>query len=96
MLKIPSGYTNWLSLYLSYSNPYFEVAISGAEAKDKLKELKALYLPNIIISGATTDSDLPLLKNKFNQDETLIYVCVNGTCKLPVRAIDKALGQILK
>ncbi|WP_422105994.1 thioredoxin domain-containing protein [Winogradskyella sp.] len=96
MLKIPSGYTNWLSLYLSYSNPYFEVAISGVEAKDKLKELKALYLPNIIISGATADSDLPLLKNKFNQDETLIYVCVNGTCKLPVRAIDKALGQILK
>ena len=96
MLKIPSGYTHWLSLYLSYSNPYFEVAISGAEAKDKLKELKALYLPNILISGATSDSDLPLLKNKFNQDETLIYVCVNGTCKLPVNTIDKALGQILK
>ncbi|WP_299520445.1 thioredoxin domain-containing protein [Winogradskyella sp.] len=96
MLKTPFGYTNWLSLYLSHSNPYFEVAISGTEALDKLKELKALYIPNILISGATTESDLPLLKNKFNQDETLIYVCVNGTCKLPVNTVNKAVGQILK
>ncbi|WP_299366295.1 thioredoxin domain-containing protein [Winogradskyella sp.] len=96
MLKIPSAYTNWLSLYLNYSNPYYEVVISGEEAKDILKQLKVLYIPNVLISGSTTESDLPLLKNKFNKDETLIYVCTNGTCKLPVNTIDKALGQILK
>ena len=96
MLKIPSGYTNWLSLYLNYSNPYYEVAISGELAKDRLKELHNSYIPNILISGATTDSNLPLMINKFNKNETLIYVCVNGTCKLPVDTTVKALSQILK
>jgi uncharacterized protein YyaL (SSP411 family) len=94
--KAPSGYTNWLLLYLNYANPYYEVAISGTNAHSKLKELDKSYLPNILISGANKNSDLPLLKNKFIEDETLIYVCVNGTCKLPVNSTKSALEQILK
>jgi uncharacterized protein YyaL (SSP411 family) len=92
----PSGYTNWLVLYLNYSNPYYEVAISGPEAHSKLKALDRSYLPNILISGSNKNSDLPLLENKFIEDETFIYVCVNGTCKLPVEMAAKALEQILK
>jgi uncharacterized protein YyaL (SSP411 family) len=96
MLNSPSGYSNWMTLYLNFSNPYFEVAISGREAVEKLNELKDYYIPNILISGSKTKSVLPLLKNKYIEDETLIYVCVNGTCKLPVKSIENALNQILK
>ncbi|WP_412561693.1 thioredoxin domain-containing protein [Winogradskyella sp. MIT101101] len=96
MQKSPSGYTNWMTLYLNHSNAYYEVAISGKEAVDKLNELNAHYIPNILISGSKTESNLPLLKNKFIEDETLIYVCVNGTCKLPVNSIEKARNQISK
>jgi len=96
MLKSPSAYTNWLALYLNYSNPYYEVAISGDEAFETYKELKQHYLPNILISGSSKESSLPLLENKYNKSETLIYVCVNGTCKLPVNAVDRALSQIAK
>lgn len=94
--KVPSGYTNWLSLYINYANPYYEVAISGKEAHSKLKELDKSYLPNILVSGSDKDSALPLLENKFIEDETFIYVCVNGTCKLPVESTEKAIGQIEK
>jgi uncharacterized protein YyaL (SSP411 family) len=96
IIKTPSAYSNWLALYLNYANPYYEVAISGKEVNVRLEKLYNFYIPNILISGSNTKSDLPLLKNKFNDDETLIYVCVNGTCKLPVNTIDKALSQILK
>lgn len=94
--KSPSGYTNWLVLYLNYANPYYEVAISGPEAYTKLKELDSSYLPNVLISGSNKNSDLPLLQNKFIDNETFIYVCVNGTCKLPVNNTNKAKEQILK
>ena len=96
LIEVPSGFTNWLFLYLNYSNPYYEVAISGENAKDILKEFNTTYIPNILVSGSITESDLPLLKNKFNKEETLVYVCVNGTCKLPVNTTEKALSQILK
>jgi uncharacterized protein YyaL (SSP411 family) len=96
LLKTPSGYTNWLALYLNYTNPYYEVAISGNDANNKLTKFNSSYFPNILISGSDVPSDLPLLKNKFIEDETLIYVCVNGTCKLPVSTTEKAKSQILK
>nr|WP_299106994.1 thioredoxin domain-containing protein [uncultured Winogradskyella sp.] len=92
----PSSYSNWLVLYLNYSNPFYEVGISGDNAQDKLKELDQSYLPNVLISGAKAKSELPLLQNKYIEGETYVYVCVNGTCKMPVTSTEKALSQILK
>lgn len=94
--KTPSGYTNWMSLYLNYANPFYEVAISGKKAHAKLKELDEYYLPNILVSGSDKISTLPILKNKFIEGETFLFVCVNGACKLPVQRADVALKQILK
>jgi uncharacterized protein YyaL (SSP411 family) len=94
--KAPSGYSNWLSLYLNYSNPYYEVAISGTDALEKLSEVNRYYLPNILIAGATTESKLPIMDSRFIEDDTYIYVCVNGACKLPVDSTKEAVGQLLK
>jgi uncharacterized protein YyaL (SSP411 family) len=96
MENSPSSFSNWLALYLNYSNPYFEVAISGTNAFEKLKKLNNYYLPNILIAGATNNSDVPIMKNRFNDDDTYIYVCVNGTCKLPVTSINIAVEQLSK
>ncbi|MGK0447980.1 MAG: hypothetical protein ACJA2M_001760, partial [Polaribacter sp.] len=55
------------------------------------------YNPNILIAGTTKENNtLPLLLYKYNEDETLIYVCVNGTCKLPQTNIKKAIESIEK
>lgn len=90
----PSGYSNWLDLYLNYSNPYYEVAISGENAKKQLKEIDTTYLPNILIAGAIKDSKLPIMENRFSPNKTFIYVCVDGTCKLPVQEVNKAIKLI--
>ncbi|MDG2483640.1 MAG: thioredoxin domain-containing protein [Flavobacteriaceae bacterium] len=92
----PIAYTNWLELYLNFATPFYEVAISGKEANNKLKELRANYIPNTIVAGATFENNLPLLTNKFIEDKTLIYVCVNGTCKMPLEQVSKALKLIKK
>jgi uncharacterized protein YyaL (SSP411 family) len=94
--KSPSAYSNWLQLYLNYSNPYYEVAISGANAKSKVKELNTNYLPNILVAGATEESKLSIMENRFNENETYIYVCVDGACKLPVTDTKQAVSQLLK
>lgn len=85
-----SGYSNWLDLMLNYTNPYYEVAIVGAQAKQKVTELNNTYIPNKLIAGSTTESDMPLLLNRYNPNNTLIYVCVNKACKLPVSDVEKA------
>ena len=92
----PSAYSHWLSLYLNYSNPYYEVAVSGPEALAKLDEMSAYYLPNILVAGALNESELPIMEQRFIPDDTYIYVCVDGACKLPVEQTNKAVSQLSK
>jgi uncharacterized protein YyaL (SSP411 family) len=79
----PTAYYNWLNLMLNYTGNYYEVAISGKDAMYKVKELQNYYLPNILIAGSTKDSKIPLLESRFVPNETNIYVCVEGACKMP-------------
>ncbi|MFY0712468.1 thioredoxin domain-containing protein [Seonamhaeicola sp. NFXS20] len=90
-----SGYSNWLDLMLNYTIPYYEVAIVGPKAKQKIEELNQTYLPNKLIAGSLVKSNLPLLINRYNPDKTLIYVCINKACKLPLSEVNKAI-KILK
>ena len=90
----PSGYSNWLETFTNYTNPYYEIAISGENALSKLTSLNQYYLPNVLISGATAKSKIPLLEERFYEDKTYIYVCVDGTCKLPETIVEKAINKL--
>ncbi|OEK09179.1 thioredoxin [Flavivirga aquatica] len=94
MLEYPSGYSNWLDLMLNYSNPYYEVAIVGKNAKQKIRDLNKIYIPNKLIAGSTSENNMPLLKNRYNPNNTLIYVCVNKACKLPVSEVNLAINLL--
>ncbi len=89
-----SGASNWLNLYSNYLGDFYEVAIVGSDAIEKLKELNEVYMPNRLIVGSLQESNLPLLEYKFNENETTIYVCIDGACKLPVKEPKKALEQM--
>ena len=89
--KYPSAFSNWLDLMLNYTNNYYEVAIVGENAKEKLIALNKTYIPNKLIAGSNLENDLPLLKGRYSEDKTRIYVCVNKACKFPVVEVDKAI-----
>lgn len=91
MLEYPSGYSNWLDLMLNYTNSYYEVAIVGKDAKQKVKELNQTYLPNKLVAGSVSENNMPLLKNRYNPNNTIIYVCVNKACKLPVEDVEQSI-----
>lgn len=92
--EYPNGFSNWLDLQLNYTEPFYEVAISGKDAHTKLQELNTAYIPNKLIIGSTTESALPLLEQRYVAGKTLIYVCKNKTCKLPVQKTSDALKLI--
>ncbi len=89
-----AGASNWLNLYANYLGDFYEIAISGPDAKEKLKEINQNYIPNKLLVGSTTDSNLPLLKYKFSEKETTIFICINGACQMPENETQKALKQI--
>ena len=93
-LQSPTEYYNWLNLMLNYTGAYFEVAISGKDAMAKTSQLQSYYLPNILIAGATKESKLPILENRFAADQTYIYVCVDKACKMPEKEVTVAVSKI--
>ncbi|MEP5339375.1 MAG: thioredoxin domain-containing protein [Algibacter sp.] len=96
MQDYPSGYSNWLDLMLNYASPFYEVAIVGKDVKQKITDLNKTYIPNKLIAGSTSENNMPLLEGRYNPNKTLIYVCVNKACKLPVSEVTDALKFIEK
>lgn len=89
-----AGYSNWAMLLLYFTKPFYEVAIVGKSVDEKMRSFQKHHLPNVIFAGSATPSNLPLLKNRGQDNETLIYVCENKTCLSPVKEVDLALQQM--
>ena len=88
--KQPSYYSNWCQLMASMINPPYEVAILGEDAVMKSIKIQSDYLPNAFFLGGKSEGKLELLKDKLQEDRTMIYVCQNKVCKLPIEDAKKA------
>ncbi|SHI81469.1 thioredoxin domain-containing protein [Aquimarina spongiae] len=95
MEKFASGFSNWLDLMLNFSYNFYEIVVVGDNANELLHDFQDTYVPNKLIAGSVIDSERSLLKNRFVEDETYFYVCVNNACKFPVDTAQKAL-QLLE
>lgn len=92
--QYPSGFSNWLDLLSNYQNDFYEVVVVGEKASEKILELNRHYLPNKIIAGSRSENSGPLFENRFVKGETIIYVCINNTCQLPVEETNIAIKSI--
>lgn len=90
------GYSNWALLLLQKLKAKTEVVIVGKSVNEKLLALYKQCPPNVIFALSDKKSDLPLLKNRYVDNQTLIYVCKNNSCLLPTESIEEALKQIEK
>lgn len=96
MEQYPSGFSNWLDLLSNFQNNFYEVVVVGEKASEKIREMNTHYLPNIVIAGSTRENNGPLFENRYFPNETLIYVCVNNACKLPVKDTEIAIESLNK
>lgn len=92
----PGYMCHWGVLLSEIINQPVEIVISGENAKTLRAELHTHYLPYSITVGSATKSNLPLLQGREPKPgETLIYICRDKTCQLPVTTIDEALAQLI-
>jgi len=95
-MKEPEYLTHWASLFTYMAQPTAEVAISGPQALEMAQQLEqAAFIPNKVVTGTTTGSELPLLQGRAPQNgQTTIWVCYNKACQLPVHSVEEAVAQI--
>lgn len=88
------GFSNWLHLVLFNNKNFYEVAIIGDDYRDMAQQISKVYLPNSILAGSKKNGNLDLLKNRKVPGKTLVYICQEGACKLPVSTAKEALEQL--
>ncbi len=89
-------YANWDILLAWFASDPYEVAIVGDNFMSKRKEFDSYYLPNVFLSGGKNEGTLLLLKDKYVEGQTIIYVCKNKSCMRPETEVKNALIQISK
>ena len=94
MSSYGSAFSNWAILLNALSQDYYEVAVVGSDYAKMRSDLQKEYKPNTLYLGSEGESQIPLLQNKYTKGKTIIYVCVDKSCKLPVESASEALNQI--
>ena len=77
MAQYGAGHSNWANLMMKFTKPFYQIAIVGKDAKQKTLDLNGFYHPNKLYIGSDEESNMPLLKDKFVDGKTMIYVCQN-------------------
>ena len=93
-IDYPSAFSNWLSVFLNFSEQNKELAICGQEAFTYVSKINQSYHPNIIIAGTKIPSTLPFLQDRFSEETTLFYLCQNKTCKMPSDNFNEIIKQV--
>ncbi|WP_400072865.1 thioredoxin domain-containing protein [Zobellia russellii] len=94
IIESAPSYSKWNALLLNNTYPYFEIAVVGKDAPVLVKALNEIPMANALVVGSKSESSSPLFKDRYVADGTFIYVCQNTTCKLPVKTVNEALGQM--
>ncbi len=92
--KDTASYANWLHLVLYFQKPFYEISIVGENYKKTASDMQLSYLPNVVFAGASAESELSLIQNRFVANSTLIYLCEHGSCKLPTEDMAQVLDQL--
>jgi hypothetical protein len=93
--KYPMAYANWGNFMLKKTEPFFEVAVLGIDANEMMEEMMKSFCPNVLWAFSKSESKIPILAYRYVEEKTLIYVCREGVCQLPVDSPVKAL-EIIK
>ncbi|MGR3812376.1 thioredoxin domain-containing protein [Jiulongibacter sp. NS-SX5] len=91
-LTDPGFMTNWAKVGLKLSEITTEIAIVGPNYMKFREEISQTVDKDVYFAGTKGSSELALLKEREPKNgETLIYVCQNHACNLPVQTPKEAL-----
>ncbi len=89
--KYGQYYSNWASLLLKNVLQNKELVVVGTNTPLIRAKLNEHYFPGVLMAGSTSGSKLPLVRGRYVDGKTFIYVCKNNSCKLPVETVPEAL-----
>jgi len=94
VIDFPSAFSNWLYVFLNYSDKQRELAIASQNALSDIAEINSRYAPHRTVAATSAPSALPFLQDRFASGKNLYYVCRNRTCQLPESDLNFVLKNL--
>ncbi len=90
VMRYPTSFGVWAGMVLRLVQGEPELAVTGPEYLERMRELNGLYLPYKVMLGAESDVEgMPLLEGRAVEGKTLIYLCRDYHCERPVEYISE-------
>ena len=95
-VKYPTSYGIWSNLLLEFTQGTHEVLLLGPQALPMGKALLCHFIPNkVFMAAPEARGGYPLLEGRLSGADTLIFICRNYACSLPLTSIEEAMALIL-
>ena len=98
MSRYGGSYSHWAILMEKHIRPFFEVVVTGPNAKAVASEIDQAYFPNKILAASVLEEDQysPLFAGRFQDQATQVFVCEGSACQLPVSSAADAIALLHK
>ncbi len=94
--QYPGSFGLWCAAYQNQAQPFKEVLLSGNNAMEYYRALHTKkYQPAVMyITSNKKEEKIASLLGKYQEGETLIYICNDLNCLEPLRDVNKAFTEI--
>jgi uncharacterized protein YyaL (SSP411 family) len=94
--QYPGSFGLWCAAYQNQSQPFKEVLLSGNNAMEYYRALhNKKYQPAVMyITSNKKEEKIASLLGKYQEGETLIYICNDLNCLEPLRDVNMAFTEI--
>jgi uncharacterized protein YyaL (SSP411 family) len=95
VISYPGSFGIWATLFQAFTYNIPEVVITGEQPEKARKEFLSHLIPYRVFQSADRkDTQFPLLRDKPIEKLTLIFLCKNYTCQLPVNEVATAVRNL--
>ncbi len=94
--QYPLSFSYWAKLIQRQTHHIWEIDVVGAGCEETARKLMQFFIPNSVLAWQTGDPVLPVLGDKVQTDQPLIYLCRNFTCGLPHQTTYDALQELFR
>lgn len=96
IIKYPTSFGVWGSLYQEMTMGTYEIAVTGKNAGNVIKQVLNEYIPHRVFMASEVASEWPMLSGKTLGERTSIWLCEQYRCNAPVGSVDELITLINK
>ncbi|SHL85132.1 hypothetical protein SAMN05444266_105218 [Chitinophaga jiangningensis] len=94
-VRYPTSFGVWASQLLQFVQGTAEIAVVGQDYRARLSEAGNWFIPYRVLLGAEKNNEeIPLLMDRYKENETLVYLCKDYHCIKPVFYISEIINLI--